>query len=184
MFYLASFDSHRHIILQWFSSFFSSTVLFIFMVGFSTNICGTELISLGSVLFLLEQKFLEKLGLPFLFVQHPTHISHSNVHELCPWALPLLGPSWCTRAASTPATPHLRFLGTEARHDSQTLQQRSSNIFSEDLIDQPEKGGQFCSVTSHQLPQTDASVYWACLYISVSQAFINTLLINIFKQLY
>ena len=64
------------------------------------------------------------------------------------------------------------------------LQQRSSNIFSEDLIDQPEKSGQFCSMTSHQLPQIDAYVYWACLYISVSQAFISTTLINIFKQLY
>lgn len=91
------------------------------MVGSSINICGTEVISLGTVLFLLEeQKFLEKLALPFLSVQHSTHISHSNVHELCPRARPLLSPSWCTRAALTTVTPHLRFLGIEALPDSQS----------------------------------------------------------------
>lgn len=49
---------------------------------FSIPIRGVELTSLMSVLFLLiEQKFLEKLGVTFLFVEQPP-TSHSNVHEL------------------------------------------------------------------------------------------------------
>lgn len=50
---------------------------------FSINICGIELTSLVTILFLLiEQKFLEKLIPTFLFVKQPS-IMQSNLHELC-----------------------------------------------------------------------------------------------------
>lgn len=71
--------------------------------SFSVDIYGTELTSLVSVSFLLiAQKFLEKLGLAFLFVeQHPS--SHRNVHELC-----------THRHFPCPPPPHLHFPRTEA----------------------------------------------------------------------
>lgn len=78
-----SSDTCRSVILQWFSSYFLSRVLFLPMVD-SIETCRTEQTSLVSAVFLpLEKKFLEKLGLTFLFLKRPPPYKPQNLV----WAL-------------------------------------------------------------------------------------------------
>lgn len=130
----------------------------------SIAICEIELTSLVSVLFLLiEQKFLEKLELTFLFVKPP------SVHGLCTHRLHedrFVHTRYNLSSAhfDPPEQPLywplliFTFQGLRPGLIPKALQQKYSNIFNKDLIYQPEKD----EILLHDIPTATPN---QCLFL-------------------
>lgn len=108
-----------------------------------------ELTSLLSVLFcLLEEKFLRKMGLAFLFLKQPPTghgdtckcCIHGDLMETVSASWPFPSPAHLdAQLCVVTGPPQLHFLGTEIWLDSQTLKHSSSHICTESFVYQAEE---------------------------------------------